>query len=66
MVCINPDKHRPHIVVYGDIEHGHKFYGPFDNLEKAIEFQNKYYPDDWCGTNAFPLFQEVEKDKDDE
>ena len=62
---IQPNPNQPHLVVYGDIEHGHKFYGPFANLDKAIEFQNKNFPDDWCGTNAFPLFQDLQKEKKD-
>ena len=34
-VTINPL--AKHIVINGDLESGHKFYGPFDNLDKAID-----------------------------
>ena len=52
-VTINPT--APHIVVNGDLESGHKFYGPFDNLDLANEFIDEHFGDLWATTNAFEL-----------
>jgi len=52
-VTINPS--AKHIVINGDLESGHKFYGPFDNLEKANEFMNEYFPNFWASCNAFEV-----------
>ena len=52
-VTINPS--AKHIVINGDLESGHKFYGPFDNLDKANEFINEHFGDLWATTNAFEL-----------
>ena len=61
-----PDPDKPYIVAYGDVSYGHTFYGPFANLAKAIEFQNENFPNDWCGTNALRLHEEVEKEEDND
>lgn len=52
-VTINPS--AKHIVINGDLESGHKFYGPFDNLEEASEFIGEHFGDLWATTNAFEI-----------
>jgi hypothetical protein len=42
-----------YILVYGDIQSGFDFIGPFDTSAEAGEFAEKDAPDDWA---VVPLF----------